>query len=100
MTQVRITKNVTETYSRVRVGKHLSDVSLQEWLEKRRCFNAIAFKLCFRICHYEGSGKPERLEIKGTQQLLIFSDDVNIIGGSVNTMTKKAETLVVARKEF
>jgi len=28
MTQVRITKNVTETYSRFRVGKHLSDVSL------------------------------------------------------------------------
>jgi len=29
MTQVRIIKNVSdETYSRVRVGKHLSDVSL------------------------------------------------------------------------
>jgi len=25
---------------------------------------AIAFQLCFRLCHYEGSGKPGELEIK------------------------------------
>jgi len=56
---------LTETCSRVRVGKHLSDVSHQELFETRRYFIAIAFKLYFRICHHEGSGKPEWLEIKG-----------------------------------
>jgi hypothetical protein len=29
-----------------------------------RCFITIAFQLCFRICHQEGSGKQRGLEIK------------------------------------
>jgi len=30
----------------------------------------IAFKLCFRICRYEDSGKPGRLEIKWYRPVL------------------------------
>jgi hypothetical protein len=36
---------------------------LSEW-SKTRCFIAIALRLCFRICHWEGPGKPSGTEIK------------------------------------
>jgi len=38
-------------------------------------------------------------KLKGTHQLLVYADDVNIFGGSVHTVSKNAEALVVASKE-
>jgi len=56
---------LNETYSRVQVGKHLSDrFPIKNSLKKKRHFNAIAFQICFTVCHYEGSGEPGWLEIK------------------------------------
>jgi hypothetical protein len=40
------------------------------------------------------------LKLNGTQQVLVFADDVHIIGGSVHTITKNLEVLFVAGKEF
>jgi len=39
------------------------------------------------------------LKLSGTHQLLVYADDVNILVGSVHTITKNAEGLVVAGKE-
>jgi hypothetical protein len=36
-----------------------------EWFEISRSFIAIAFQLCFRVCHYEGSGKQGGLKLNG-----------------------------------
>jgi len=40
------------------------------------------------------------LKLNGTHQLLVYADDVNILGGSVHTIKENAETLVVASKEI
>jgi len=40
------------------------------------------------------------LKLNGTHQLLAYADDVNILGGSVHTVKKKAETLVATAKEI
>jgi len=37
--------------------------------------------------------------LNGTQQLLAYADDVNILGGSVDTVKKDAKALVAATKE-
>jgi len=37
---------------------------LLKWFETRRSFIAIAFQLCSRVCHLEGSRKPGWLEVK------------------------------------
>jgi hypothetical protein len=56
---------LNETYSKVSSSKDLSDVfPIQNSLKTRSCFIAIAFQLCFRICHLEGPGKPGGTEIK------------------------------------
>ena len=39
------------------------------------------------------------VKLNGTHQLLVYGDDVNILGGSVHTIKKNAEALVVATKE-
>ena len=39
------------------------------------------------------------LQLNGTYQLLVYADDVNILGGSEHTIKKKVEALVVASKK-
>jgi hypothetical protein len=54
---------LNETFSTVRIGKNLTCLAYcSEWLETRRCFIAIAFQLCFGICHHEGPRETGRTE--------------------------------------
>ena len=39
------------------------------------------------------------MKLNGTLQLLVYSDDVNILGGSVRNTMKNTDALVVASKE-
>ena len=39
------------------------------------------------------------LKLNGTHQLLVYADDVNISGGSVHTVKKNTDVLLVASKE-
>jgi hypothetical protein len=39
-------------------------------------------------------------KLNGTHQLLVYADDVNILGGSVHTVKENTEALVVASKEI
>jgi len=40
------------------------------------------------------------LKLNVTHQLLVYSDDVNILGGSVHTVKKNREALLVGSKEI
>ena len=53
MKLVRLIKMcVNETFSRVEVGKHTSDMlPVLEWFETRESFIAIDFQLCCSVCH-------------------------------------------------
>jgi hypothetical protein len=39
------------------------------------------------------------LKLNGTHQLLVFADDVSMLGGSIHTVRKNTEALVVTSKE-
>jgi len=39
------------------------------------------------------------LKLNGTYQFLVYADDVNILGGSVDTVKENVEALVVATRE-
>ena len=39
------------------------------------------------------------MKLNGTHHLLVYADDVNILGGAIHTIKKNAEALVVASKE-
>jgi len=40
------------------------------------------------------------LKLNGTHQLLAYADDVNILGGSINTRKENVEALVAATREI
>ena len=40
------------------------------------------------------------LKLNGTDQLLVYADDINILGERVHTIKENAEALVVASKEI
>ena len=69
-------------------------------VSNRRCFIAIAFQLCCRTRYYESAGKSGGLKLNGAHQLLVYVDDVSILGRSVHTIKENAEALIVASKEI
>jgi hypothetical protein len=39
------------------------------------------------------------LKLNGTHQLLVYADDVNILGDKIDTIKKNRETLIYGSKE-
>jgi hypothetical protein len=39
------------------------------------------------------------LKLNGTHQLLVYADDVNLLGDDIDTIKRKKETLIEASKE-
>jgi hypothetical protein len=42
----------------------------------------------------------EGLKLNGTHRFVVYADDVNILGGSIQSKKKNAEDLVIASKEI
>ena len=88
---------LNETFRRVEVGKHTSDMlPVLEWFETWKCFIAIAFQLCFSVCSRMVQVNRDGLKLIGTHQRLFYAEDVIILGGSVHTVKEKAEALIIA----
>ena len=41
----------------------------------------------------------DSLKLNGIHELLVYADDINLLGGSIHTIKKKTETLLVSSKE-
>ena len=96
MKLVRLLKMcLNETYSTVRVGKHLSDVcSIKNRLKQGDALLPLLFNFAL-----EYSIRKVQVNKDGTHQLLVYANDVNKLGGRVQTIRKNTEALVVSSKQ-
>ena len=91
----------TETYSRVQVGKYLSDrFRIKNGLKQGDALSPFLFNFSLEYAIRRVQVNQDDLKLNGTHQLLAYDDDVNILGGSVHTVKENAEALVAATKEI
>ena len=89
-----------ETYSRVRVGKQLSDVfPIRNVLKQRDALSPLLFKFALEFAIRRVQVNKDGLKLNGTLPLSVYADDVNTLGGKVRTIEKNTEAFLVASKE-
>ena len=92
---------LNETYKRVWVGKHLSDMfPIRNGLKQGDASLSLLLNSALTYAIRKVQVNQEGLKFSGTHQLLVYADDVNILGGSVHTIKESAEALIVASKEI
>jgi len=80
---------VTETCSRVRVGKNLSDMFLiRNGLKQEGVLSPLLFNSALEYSIRRVQVNQDDLKLNGTHQLLAYAVDVNTLGGSVHTVKK------------
>jgi len=91
---------LTETYSRVRVGKNLFDMfPIRNGLKQGDALSPLLFNFALVYAIRRVQVNQNGWKLNGTHQLLVNADGVNVLGGRVHTTKKNTVALVVASKE-
>ena len=92
---------LTETYSRVRIGKNLSDMLLvRNGLRQGVALLPLLFSFALEYAIRRVQVSQDGLKLNDTHQLLVYAGGVNMLGGIVHNMKENAEALVLASKEI
>jgi hypothetical protein len=77
---------LNETCSKVRIGKLLSDkFPIQNGLKQGVSLSPLLFNFALEYDIRKGLNNRACLELNGTHQLLVYADDVKLLGVSINT---------------
>ena len=79
--------SLIETYSRVRVGKNVSDrFTIRNGLKQGDALSPMLFNFALEYAIRRVQVNRDGLKLNGTHQLLAYADDVNILAGSMHTL--------------
>jgi hypothetical protein len=89
-----------ETYSKVRIGKHLSDsFPIQNVLIQGDALSPLLFNFTLEYAIRKVQGNQVRLKLNGTHLLLVNAGDVNLLRDNIDTIKKNTKTLIDVSKE-
>ena len=93
MKVVRLIKMcLTEACSTVQVGKNLSNMfPIRNDLKQGDALSPLFFNFALEYAIRRVQVNQDGLKLNGTHQLLVYADDVNILGRSVHTVKEHAE---------
>jgi hypothetical protein len=72
----------------------------KDCLKQGDALSPLLFNFPFEYAIRRIQANQESLKLNGTHQLLVYADDVNILGGSIHAIKKNTEALVVGSKEI
>ena len=92
---------ISETYSRVRVGRFLSDdFPIHCGLKQGDTLSPLLFNFALEYAIRRVQENRIGLELNGKHQLLLYADDVNMLGENLQTVRENAEIFIKASKDF
>jgi len=78
---------LTERYSRAGVGKNLSDMfPIRNGLKQGDDLSPLLFNFALAYAIKMVQVNQDDLKLNGSHQLLVYADDVNVLGGSLHTI--------------
>jgi hypothetical protein len=93
---------LNETYNKVRINKYLSDTfPIQNGLKQGHHLSPLLFNFALEYAIRKAQQNRVRLKLNGTDQLLVYADDVNLLEDDIDTTSikKNTDTLIDASKE-